>query len=113
MDKSRRFVLQRVNRFPRSCFDATVGSPRKRRLPFPFKHGRNIDICGGFRVSSARAPYRSPTSGPGQADRNTHGVPGYTVTSEYRRKLGRNLSAGVPSQDVVNAATLTHTKDDY
>lgn len=34
------------------------------------------------------------------------------MTSGHRSKLGRNLSAGVLRQDVVNAATLTRTKDE-
>lgn len=111
MDKSRRYSPARKS-FPSLLFRHNRRISEEMPTSFSFKHG-NIDIRGGFRVSSARAPHRSPTSGPGQADRNTRGDPEYTVTSGHRSKLGRNLSAGVLRQDVVNAATLTHTKDDY
>lgn len=46
-----------------------------------FKHG-DVNIRGGFRVSSPRAPHRAPASGPGQADRNT-GTP-------WRRSIVKN-----------------------
>lgn len=76
-----------------------------------FKRG-NVNIHGGFRGSSPRAPHRAPASGPGQADRNTRG-PRVHRDSEHRQKLGRNRSAGVPRQDVANATTLTRTEDNY
>lgn len=88
-----------------------VVSPRKCRLPPCLSAGTSISV-GDFEFRVPRSPsgahFRSWSSRPEQA-----GSLGYTVTSERRRKLGRNRSAGVPRQDVVNAITLTYTEDDY
>jgi len=102
-------ILRNVNRFSRSRH--SVVSPRKCRLPPCLNAGTSISV-GDFEFRVPRSPsgahFRFWSSRPEQA-----GSAGYTVTSERRRKLGRNRSAGVLRQDVVNAATLTHTEDDY
>lgn len=72
MDKSRRYSPARKS-FPSLLFRHNRWISEEIPTSFSFKHGRNIDIRGGFRVSSARAPHRSPTSGSAQADRNTRG----------------------------------------
>lgn len=94
----------------RKSFSLALGtavvSPRKCRLPPYLNAGTSISV-GDFEFRVPRSPsgahFRSWSSRPEHA-----GSPGYTVTSERRRKLGRNWSAGVPRQDAVNAATLTH-----
>jgi len=100
-------IPRNVNRFSRHsrCISAEMPTSSL------FKRG-NIDIRGGFWVSSPALPIGCPL--PVLVKQTgTSGVSGVHRDVRSRRKLGRNRSAGVPRQDVVNAATLTRTEDDY
>lgn len=107
----RRVVLRSEDPFL-SRFAAALDLPRKCRLPSHLNTGTSIYPWGISSFECALPPsachFRSWSSRPEHT-----GSPGAPVTSAHRQKLGRNRSAGVPRQDVVNTATLTRTEDDY